>query len=123
MFLFVITLIIASQADSIIMALHSVSGFKNHQQLFNSANDGLICKEQQLLGKSCVLVDTTVRVHVAIVCQHKDACGNKILDLKSVATGSTGKLILQVRDIFARVTSEMNCRLLPRFQRIWWQEE
>ena len=124
---FVLTLIIVSQTDSVILGLRSVVGMKRYQQLFYCANDVLVQTEDQLLGKtshlSTACIDFAIQQSIRITQQRVDPCGNKEIDIQASTQLHSQMLILQARDIFARVPVLKHCEALPRFQRVGWIEK
>ncbi len=121
-FIFVITLMIVSQSNNLITAKRSVADMQQYQQLFIRANDGVVQLEHKILGSAFDLSKTDISLQTKIISQKTDHCGNQIIDIKSYASKGYRKLILRVRDIFARVPVIKGCKPLPRFERIWWRE-
>ena len=121
-FIFVMTLITISQINRVALVVKSVAALKTHELLYHYAEIGVMEVEQKMVGEYTVLPQSNIDVNMLVLNQMYDACGNKIVTIKSIVNGYHQKLILQVRDIFARVPIAKGCKQLPRIQRVWWRE-
>ena len=121
-FIFLISLIVISQADQMIMMIQSTSAYKRHVLLYRFAEMGVKQVENTALGLPSFLLPSGADINAVVVAKKLDSCGNILMTIRSVAKRQKDKLILQVHDIFARVPSTKGCEPLPKLQRLWWQE-
>ena len=118
--IFITSLVVIHETESVILSIKSNAAMSSYQRLYFSAQSALFKAEQFYTGQRDKLVSKNVILR--IMRQHIDDCGNNQLVIRAVAQSGRRRIILQSRDIFARVPVEKNCKRMPRFQRLWWQE-
>lgn len=118
--IFVASLVVIHETDSVILSIKSNVAMSSYQRLYFSAQSALFQAERFYMGQRVKLLSKNVTLK--IMQQHTDDCDNNHLVIRAVAQSARRRIILQSRDIFARVPVEKNCKRMPRFQRLWWQE-
>ncbi|MDP1573942.1 MAG: hypothetical protein Q8L78_03285 [Coxiellaceae bacterium] len=120
--LFVLTLLVTGSSESHIVNQKMQNNWEQYNAVFHRAEWGL----QQLVagfgGGSISLPDSPITLTTSYTLLETDACGNKMLDLQSTAKNAFSTVILNSRDIFARVPALKGCSSIPRHQIIWWRE-
>lgn len=121
-FVLFLSLLIVSQTDMIVISLKSEATTKQYQALFYRAESGVIQTEKHLLGKDILLPPSSIIVNTHLENVNIDSCGNKTLDIVSVAAWHLKRFVLRSREIFARVPIAKSCKKNPPIQRLWWKE-
>lgn len=121
-FLFVLTLIAVSGNNDIILQNKMQSDAAIQGQVFAQAELGLQKKIFQLIGKSFSLPNSPIKLHVLTKKINVDACGNKTINISSVATYLFSTVNLNTLVRFAKVPRERYCKKVKAYQILWWRE-
>ena len=94
----------------------------HHDLVLLRAEAGMQQVILSLEGESVVLPDSAISLETSIKNIKTDACGNQTVEILSVAQDGNDKVVLNSRDIFARVPVEKDCSAIPLHRCVWWKE-
>ena len=120
--LFVLTLLVVSSSELGVMNQKMQNGWMQYNQVFERAEWGLAQLVANFQGKSFALPDSPILLTTSYTVLDTDGCGNQTVDLQSRAKNAFSTVILNSRDIFARVPTRKGCNSLPQHQIMWWRE-
>lgn len=121
-FLFVLTFITISSSQDIILENKMQNNMENSFAVFSRAELGM---QQAVLaqeGDSIVLPDSPISLNVTTKLIAKDACDNKIIDIQSIAKNNVSTVVLNSRNIFAKVPRQTGCKKITKHQTLWWKD-
>ena len=120
--LFVLTLLVVGSSESGIMNQKMQNGWGQYNQVVERAEWGLAQLVAGFQGRSFTLPDSSILLTTSYTVLNTDDCGNQTVDLQSTAKNAFSTVILNSRDIFARVPTRKGCNSIPEHQIIWWRE-
>ena len=120
-FLFVMTLISVTDARDIILQNKMESMMQNRMLVFARAELGMQQMIFYLQKKSMTLPDSPIALSASKKLIDIDRCGNKTIDMTSIAQMGLSTVILNSRGIFAKVPREKDCKKFPRYRSLWWR--
>ena len=118
-FLFVLTAIIASNSQCLIVNQKMQHAIQNEFLVLLRAEAGIQQTISQLEGRSFSLPASPITLNTRSQTIAIDQCGNKTVEITAVAEDDFGKVVLNSRDIFARVPREKNCPDIPLHRCVW----
>ena len=121
-FLFVITLLVVSAADNIILNNKMQSNMQQYTAVFARAELGLQQTVLAFEGESINLPNSPITLQTSRSIVKIDACGNQTVDFQSIAHNAFSTVVLKCQDIFAKVPTAKNCEKIPPYQVVWWSE-
>jgi Tfp pilus assembly protein PilX len=122
LFLFVLTVLVVSGSQNIILNHKMQNNTYDHFEVFTEAEFGWQQAVLALQGQTITLPDSPILLTVTTKIVSTDPCGNQTIDIQSVAKDTLSKVILNSRDIFARVPREKGCQKIPAHHILWWKE-
>ena len=123
LFLFILTLIVVSGSQDLILENKMQSNMQNQLAVFSRAELGL---RQAILaqeGDSISLPDSSIALTVTTNTISVDDCGNQTIDFQAIAKNAISTVVLNSRDIFAKVPRQKRCRKIPAHHNVWWNSE
>ncbi|OGT42540.1 MAG: hypothetical protein A3F13_05110 [Gammaproteobacteria bacterium RIFCSPHIGHO2_12_FULL_40_19] len=121
-FIFVLTLIVISGSQTMILDTQMQNNSRHDFQVYVRAYVGMQFVAHRLEGDPITLPDSALSLNTTVKNVQTDQCGNQTVEIQSIAQDRFSKVILNSRDIFAKVPREKGCKEMPLHQRIWWQE-
>ncbi|HLB56644.1 MAG TPA: hypothetical protein VJK30_04890 [Coxiellaceae bacterium] len=121
-FLFVLTLTTISSSQDIILENKMQNNMENSFSVFARAELGM---QQAVLAQEndpIVLPDSPISLNVTSTVIAKDSCDNKIIDMQSTAKNNVSTVVLNSRNIFAKVPRQKGCKKISKHQILWWRE-
>ena len=122
-FLFVMTCVVLSGAESIIISDKVQASMQQESALFYRALAGL----QQMIGAEegvmITLPHSPIDLKTSLTKLNQDNCGNQTVLMQSIAQLGNDTVILNSEDIFAKVPKIAQCPSLPRHQCLWLSEQ
>lgn len=122
LFLFVITLLVVSGSQNIILDNKMQNSMQNHVAVFERAAFGMSQAVHAIEGDPITIPDSPISMHTDEKTIKTDRCGNQTIDIRSIAKNAFSTVVLNSRDIFARVHKEKNCKKTPAHRVVWWRE-
>lgn len=121
-FLFVLTLITISGSQDIILENKMQNAMQNNALVFARAELGMQQAVLAIEGDPIVLPDSPISLNVITKIISTDDCGNQTIDIQSTAKNLFSNVVLNSRNIFARVPKEKGCKKIPMHQTLWWKD-
>lgn len=122
LFLFVLTLFAIAGSQDIILENKMQSNGQNHFAVFARAELGLEQAVLLLEGNPITLPDSSISLTVTTTAVATDDCGNQTIDIQSTAKNNVSTVVLNSRNIFAKVPRQKGCKKIPLHQIVWWKE-
>lgn len=120
-FLFVLTLILVSNSQDVIVNQKMQNAMRHDDAVFLRAEAGMRQVILSLQGESVDLPDSPISLQTSFKKIKVDRCGNQTGEIMSVAQDEREKVILNSRDIFARVPVAKHCQKMPVHRCLWWR--
>lgn len=120
-FIFVITLMVMSGSDSIILDEKMQSHFYRDFQLFLTAEWDAVEAQSQFTGHPIAVPYSPFVADTQSHLIQTNQCGSQWVEMQTTASDSQSTVLLNSQDIFARVPIEKGCPVIPVHQTIWWQ--
>ena len=121
-FLFVLTLIAISGSQDIILENKMQNAMQNNALVFSRAELGMQQAVLAIEGDPIVLPDSPISLNVLTKIISTDDCGNQTIDIQSTAKNLFSRVVLNSRNIFARVPKENGCEKISMYQILWWKD-
>lgn len=122
LFIFIITLIVMSAGQTMLLDTKMQNNAHHAFQVYARAYFGMQSVVHRLEGDPIVLPNSSISLDATVKNIQVDPCHNRIVEIQSIAHDQFLTVILNSRDIFAKVPREKGCQKIPIHQRIWWQE-
>lgn len=122
LFIFVLTLMVMSGGQIMILDTKMQNNTRHDFQVYVRAYNGMESIVHALEGDPIALPDSSISLNTTVKNIQTDACHNQTVDIQSMAQDQFSTVILNSRDIFAKVPREKGCEKIPIHQRVWWQE-
>lgn len=122
LFIFVLTLIVVSDTQTMILDRKMLNNARHDFQVYTVAQWGIQSVVYALEGDPIVLPDSMIVLNTTVKNIQTDLCDNQTVEIQAIAEDQLSKIVLNSRDIFAKVPREKGCKEIPIHQRIWWQE-
>ena len=122
LFLFVLTLIAVSGSQDIILENKMQNNMQNTSLVFARAELGLQQAVLAIEGDPISLPDSPISLNVTTKLISTDDCDNQTIDIYSTAKDTLSTVVLNSRNIFAKVPREKGCKKIPAHQILWWRE-
>ena len=122
-FLSVLLLLVMNASDNSILNRKMQTNSDHASSVFNRAQLGLMQMIMDHAGESISLPDASITLTTSETLVQTDACGNQTVDLQATADDGISTVVLNTRDIFAKVPREKNCAKIPWHQIIWWRAQ
>lgn len=123
LFLFVLTLLVMDATQEMILEYKMQAAMDLREHIFKRAQAGIVQMEWMLRHQDFPLPNSPIALQTKYNLEKTDVCSNPIVSMQSVATHQHQQVILNVRDIFAKVPVQKNCKPIPPCQRLTWQEQ
>lgn len=120
-FLFVLTMMMVSNSQDVIVNQKTQNAMQHDSAVFLRAEAGIQQAILSLQGESVDLADSPISVETSMKKIKVDRCGNQTVEIMSVAHDNQEKVILNSRDIFARVPVAKHCQKIPAHRCLWWR--
>ena len=120
-FLFVLTAIIVSDSQNLIINQKMQHAIKNDFLVLLRAEAGMQQAIFQSEGRSVHLTDSPIALKMQSKTITVDQCGDKTVEISAIAQDDFDKVVLNSRDIFARVPRGKNCPKIPLHRCVWWR--
>jgi Tfp pilus assembly protein PilX len=120
LFILVLTILAISGGQHIILENKMQSNVQQTSAVFARAELGMAQKVLLLQGKSMTLPDSPISLKVTSTVIDIDDCDNQTIDMQSKASNHFSTVVLNSRDIFAKVPHEKNCKKIPAHRVLWW---
>ena len=121
LFLFVLTLIAVSGSQDIILENKMQNNMQNTSLVFARAELGLQQAVLAIEGDPISLPDSPISLNVTTKLISMDDCDNQTIDIYSTAKDTLSTVVLNSRNIFAKVPREKGCKKIPVHQTLWWE--
>ena len=121
-FLFVLTLIAISGSQDIILENKMQNAMQNNALVFSRAELGMQQAVLAIEGDPIVLPDSPISLNVLTKIISTDDCGNQTIDIQSTAKNLFSRVVLNSRNIFAKVPRQKGCKKIAKHQILWWRE-
>ena len=121
LFLFVLTLIAVSGSQDIILENKMQNNMQNTSLVFARAELGLQQAVLAIEGDPISLPDSPISLNVTTKLISTDDCDNQTIDIYSTAKDTLSTVVLNSRNIFAKVPREKGCKKIPVHQTLWWE--
>ena len=121
-FLFVLTVMMVSNAQDVIANQKMQNAMQHDYVVFLRAEAGMQQTILSLQGESVDLPDSLIALQTRIKKIKVDRCGNQTVEILSIAQDDRDKVILNSRDIFARVPVAKHCHKIPIYQCLWFRK-
>lgn len=122
LFLFVLTLLVVSGSQDIILDNKMQNNMHNNNLVFARAEFGMQQAISSIEGDSITIPDSSITLNIITKIVSIDDCGNQTIDIQSTAKNTFSTVVLNSRTIFAKVPRQKSCKKIPGFQRLWWRE-
>lgn len=120
-FLFVLTVMMVSNSQDVIANQKMQNAMQHDDAVFLRAEAGMQQTILSVQGESVDLPDSPISLQTSFKKIKVDRCGNQTGKIMSIAQDEREKVILNSRDIFARVPVAKHCRKIPAHQCVWWR--
>jgi Tfp pilus assembly protein PilX len=120
-FLFVLTLMMVSNSQDVIINQKMQNAMRHDFAVFLRAEAGMQQAILSLQGESVDLPDSPIVLRTTVQKIKIDRCGNQIVEILSIAQDDHDKVMLNSRDIFARVPVAKHCQKIPVHRCLWWR--
>ena len=120
LFLFIFTLIMVSDSQDVIINNKMQSAMQHDFAVFERAESGMRQMVLVLQGLSITLPNSTISLKTTAKLIKTDKCGNQTLIIQSIAHDQYDQVILNSRDIFAKVPKHRKCKKILEHQVLWW---
>lgn len=120
-FIFVITLIVMSGSEDIVLDEKMQNHFYRNFQLFLTAEWSVAEARSHFTGHPVAAPYSPFTVDTEPHLIQTDECGNQLVEMQTTASDAQSTVLLNSQDIFARVPIEKGCPVIPVHQTIWWQ--
>ena len=122
LFIFIVTLIVMSDTQTMILDKKILNSVHHEFQVYTVAQWGIQSAVHALEGDPIVLPDSSIVLNTTVKNIKTDLCDNQTVEIQVIAQDQFSKVVLNSRDIFAKVPREKGCQKIPIHQRIGWQE-
>ena len=119
--LFVLTVMMVSNSQDVIANQKMQNAMQHDFAVFLRAKAGMQQAILLLQGESVDLPDSSIALQTSVKKIKTDRCGNQTVEIISVAQDDRDKVILNSRDIFAKVPHEKHCHNVPLHRCLWWK--
>ncbi len=120
-FLFVLTVMMVSNSQDVIANQKMQNAMQHDDAVFLRAEAGMQQVILSLQGESVDLPDSPIALQTSVKKIKADRCGNQTMEITSIAHDDRDKVILNSRDIFARVPVVKHCQKIPMHRCLWWK--
>lgn len=120
-FVFVLTAIVVSDCQNLIVNQKMQHVIQHDFIVFLRAEAGMQQTIFALQGKSVQLADSKITLKTQVKTITIDQCGNQTVEIESIAEDDFDKVVLNSRDIFARVPIKKHCPTIPLHRCLWWR--
>ncbi len=119
-FLFVLTVMMVSNSQDVIVNQKMQTAMQHDVAVFLQAEAGMQQTILSMEGETVDLPDSPISLRTSVKKIKVDRCGNQTVEIKSIAQDNHEKVILNSRDIFARVPVAKHCHTIPMHQCLWF---
>lgn len=120
-FLLVLTMMMLSNSQDVIVNQKMQNAMWHDNAVFLRAASGMQQTILSLQGESVDLPDSPISLRISVKKIKLDRCGNQIVEIVSTAQDDQDKVMLNSRDIFARVPVAKHCQKIPAHRCLWWR--
>lgn len=119
-FLFVLTVMMVSNSQDVIANQKMQNAMQHDDAIFLRAEAGMQQVILSLQGESVDLPDSPIALQTSVKKIKTDRCENQTVEITSIAQDDRDKVILNSRDIFAKVPVAKHCHKIPIYQCLWF---